>query len=108
MGARLRHGTTRPRSGPDCTVGPRSGPDGPDRASIVPSGLRRAPDPGAIALSLIKLQGGILSKTGGEVGPEVFCEDSGSVWCCWGYLLSLFPVWRRVPRGKGFVLLGVA
>ena len=35
---------------------------------------------------LIKLEGGILSKTGGEV----FREDSGRVWCCWGYRLSLF------------------
>ena len=40
------------------------------RAPIAPSG----PDQGAIALSLLallyKFQGGILSKTGGEVGPE--------------------------------------
>ena len=41
---------------------------GSPRAPIAPSG----PDQGAIALSLlllIKLEGGILSKTGGEVGP---------------------------------------
>ena len=63
-----------------CTTGP-SGPDrapiapsGPDQAPIAPSG----PDQGC----LIKLQGGILSKIGGEVGPGAFRKDSGRVWCC--------------------------
>ena len=46
-----------------------TGPSGPGRGPIAPSG----PDQGAIALSLlallIKLEGGILNKTGGEVGP---------------------------------------
>ena len=72
MGARLHDGTIEFRSGLDCTVGPRSGPDctvGPLSAPTAPSG----PDQGAIALSLlpllIQLEGGILSKTGGEVGP---------------------------------------
>ena len=35
------------------------------------------------------LQGGILSNTGGKDGPGAFREDSGRVWCCWGYRPSL-------------------
>ena len=123
MGARLRHGTIGPRSGPDCTVGPRSGPDctvgprsgpdctvgprsgpaqapiapsGPDRAPIAPSGpdwapiVPSGPCQGAIELCFTKLQGGILSKTGGEVGPG-----------CWGYRLSLFWVgFKGSPEEK--------
>ena len=59
------------------------------RAPIAPSG----PDHGEIALSLVacfrKLQGGgILSNTGGKDGA--FREDSGRVWCCWGYRPSFF------------------
>ena len=54
-------------------------PSGPDRAPIEPSGPDQAPiapsgpDQGAIALSLLallyKVTSGILSNTGGEVGP---------------------------------------
>ena len=74
--------TVGPRSGPDCAVGPRSGPDCTARSGpIAPSGA----DQGAIGF--IKLQGGILSKTSGEVGG--FCKDSGRVWCCLGSRLSL-------------------
>ena len=82
-------GCTTGRSGPDCTVGPRSGPDctvGPRSGPIAPSG----PDQGEIALSSFALQGGILSNTGGKDGPGAFREDSGRVWCCWGYRPSLF------------------
>ena len=63
-------GCTTGRSGPDCTVGPRSGRD---------CAVTRSFD----------LQGGILSNTGGKDGPGAFREDSGRVWCCWGYRPSL-------------------
>ena len=63
---------SNPGQGPIAPWGPARAPIAPsvpDRAPIAPSG----PDQGVIALSLlallIKLLGGILSKTGGEVGP---------------------------------------
>ena len=77
---------------PACTTGPPSGPDctvGPDRAPLAPSG----PDQGAIALSLlellIKLEGGILSKIGGEVGPGRVPRGFWEGVVLSGYCLSL-------------------
>ena len=69
---------------PDCAVGPRSGPaSSPARALIAPSGLRARLRCHSLAL-LYKLQSGILSKTGGEVGSR-----AGSAIKDLGDLLSL-------------------
>ena len=61
--------TVGPQSGPDCTVGPRSGLD--------------CPDQGPIALSLLALLFKVTRRL-----------DSGRVWCCWGYRLSIFCGFR--------------
>ena len=38
----------------------------------------------------VALQGGILSNAAGKDGPGAFREDSGRVWCCWGYRPRFF------------------
>ena len=80
--------------GPIAPSGPARAPiasSGPDRALIAPSG----PDQGAIAVSLLALLYKVTRRhpqqnrrRGGLRGG--FREDSGRVWCCWGYRLSLF------------------
>ena len=106
-------GPSSPRSGPDCSIGPRSGPDctvgprwGPDCAVGPRSGPDRAVGPrsGPIAPSGARLRCHsklCFKKLQYSAKPAVrwvpgFREDSGRVWCCWGYRLSLFCLCKQI------------
>ena len=70
------------------------------RAPIGPRLHRRVPIRDCAVTCSFALQGGILSNTGGKDGRGAFREDSGRVWCCWGYRPSLFSM-SVDPRDLG-------